>query len=288
MSRHLLKHLRGWKKLAAYRQRHILKELSTRRLAVVEYSVPVSPDSRINGEKLLFFADLHWDGTGTELIPVFNQAIAEIKPRWLVFGGDLVTYSCHFSSAVGFLQQLDTSERHCIAVYGNWDRRRKFWFPHRTCCELYARAGFKLLTNESVCLDGIKFWGVDDPRLGHPDLTGLFDPAIEKQHDFTCFVTHNTELTIEFDPDELLSQCQLILGGHSHAGQIRIPGFGAIMTSSRYWKLFEYGQYRHKQPQCDFIITSGIGTSRIPFRLFCEPEIVIINFFSETEQGSDK
>jgi len=163
-----------------------------------------------------------------------------------------------------------------IAVAGNWDRRRKSWFPHNIWYEKYKRAGFDLLINEGETFGEIHFYGVDEPKMGSPCLTpGNLNPDI-----YNCIISHSVEPVVDSFtsseyPGEVLALC-----GHTHAGQIRIPFFGALFTSTKYWKLFEYGHYYLKRTALDLVLTSGLGKSRLPIRLFCRPEVVIINFNS--------
>jgi len=69
----------------------------------------------------------------------------------------------------------------------------------------------------------------------------------------------------------------LYLAGHTHGGQWRLPGFGAILTSSRFWKRYEAGHYH--QGQTHLYVSRGIGlegfgTPRA--RFFCPPEMVMV------------
>ncbi len=69
----------------------------------------------------------------------------------------------------------------------------------------------------------------------------------------------------------------LYLAGHTHGGQWRLPGFGAILTSSRYWKRYEGGHYH--QGTTHLYVSRGLGmegfgTPRA--RFFCPPEVVAI------------
>lgn len=65
----------------------------------------------------------------------------------------------------------------------------------------------------------------------------------------------------------------LILAGHSHAGQIRLPGIGPLLLPG--WvKPYVYGQY--DTPLGRLFVSAGTGCSGIPIRLFCRPEIVVI------------
>ena len=67
----------------------------------------------------------------------------------------------------------------------------------------------------------------------------------------------------------------LYLAGHTHGGQWRLPGFGAILTSSHYWKRYESGHYREDNTRLYVsrgLGLEGFGTPRA--RFFCPPEVV--------------
>ena len=69
----------------------------------------------------------------------------------------------------------------------------------------------------------------------------------------------------------------LVLCGHTHGGQIRLPGIGALFTSSHYWKRYEMGEYR--VGNTIMYVSRGIGMEGkgMPrMRFLCEPEIELI------------
>ena len=71
----------------------------------------------------------------------------------------------------------------------------------------------------------------------------------------------------------------LYLAGHTHGGQWRLPGFGAILTSSRYWKRYEAGLYCQGKTYmyvCRGLGLEGFGAPRA--RFFCPPEIAHVAF----------
>jgi predicted MPP superfamily phosphohydrolase len=78
----------------------------------------------------------------------------------------------------------------------------------------------------------------------------------------------------------------LYLAGHTHGGQWRVPGFGAIVTSSRYWKRFEAGLYQEGDSHLYVsrgLGMEGFGTPRA--RVFCQPEVVLLNLASPANGG---
>lgn len=68
----------------------------------------------------------------------------------------------------------------------------------------------------------------------------------------------------------------LILTGHTHGGQIRIPFLGAIQTLTSVGKRYAAGL--HQLGESMLYVSRGVGTSVIPIRLFCPPEITVFNF----------
>jgi predicted MPP superfamily phosphohydrolase len=269
-----------WRRLAGYGQRRLLREASSPDLAVVEYAVGVPEDSPVAGRTLLYFADLHWPPPVPDIVDLCRNAWQGIRPDWVAFGGDLVTYACHLPEAIAMLRRLPPPAfPPAVAVLGNWDRRRR-WLPHRHYRAMLAQGGFHLLVNESIACGAITFHGLDEPRIGRPDVRRLDEPTADAN--FHCLLSHCVEPVIESAAAATSRHpWQLALCGHSHAGQFRIPGFGAVLTSSAYGKSFEYGHYQDPDGR-HLVVSAGIGCSRIPFRLFCQPEVVVVRFLSRS------
>lgn len=253
-------------------------------LLMNEYTVTLP---ELAGESLLFFTDLHirfgttgnlfaphgpgsWHGTGW-IRSALNKAVEMMRPDYLLFGGDLVTYAVCYPAAMEMMASL-SAPRGCFAVLGNWDKRRRWWLPFREIERLYERAGWRLLVNESVRSGGVEICGVDDYKMGIPRVCGNSTAAA-----YRILLSHNPDTVAELPPDEL-SRFDLALCGHTHGGQIRIPFFGALRASSRYWKRFEYGCRSHRMCDTAMIVSSGIGTTWLHVRMNCPPEIVLVRF----------
>ena len=89
----------------------------------------------------------------------------------------------------------------------------------------------------------------------------------------TVLLYHTPDLM----PQAAARGVDLYLAGHTHGGQWRLPGFGALLTSSHYWKRYEAGLYE----EGDTLLyvsrglgMEGFGTPRA--RFFCRPELVSI------------
>ena len=95
---------------------------------------------------------------------------------------------------------------------------------------------------------------------------------------FSLLLYHTPDLM----PQAAALGVDLYLAGHTHGGQWRVPGFGAILTSSQYWKRYEAGAYREADTTLYVsrgLGMEGFGTPRA--RLFCPPEVVLITLCGE-------
>lgn len=91
---------------------------------------------------------------------------------------------------------------------------------------------------------------------------------------YTLLLYHAPDLM----PEAAQAGIDLVLCGHTHGGQIRLPAFGAIFTSSIYWKRYEMGEYR--EGNTAMYVSRGIGMEGkgVPrMRFLCEPEITLID-----------
>ncbi len=90
---------------------------------------------------------------------------------------------------------------------------------------------------------------------------------------FTLLLHHMPDLM----PQAASLGVDLFLTGHTHGGQWRLPGFGALLTSSRYWKRYEAGHYH--EGDTDLYVSRGLGMEGFGApraRFFCPPEVVLV------------
>ncbi len=79
-------------------------------------------------------------------------------------------------------------------------------------------------------------------------------------------------------PEAVAEGVDLYLAGHTHGGQIRLPWFGAVITSSRYWKRYEMGLYR--EGRTTLYVSRGLGMegkAAPRVRFLCPPEILCLD-----------
>ena len=121
---------------------------------------------------------------------------------------------------------------------------------------------------------GLKIIGLNcthDPAVDGPALARACEGLSDT--DYTLLLYHTPDLM----PEATDCGIDLVLCGHTHGGQVRLPFFGAVFTSSVYWKRYEMGEYC--EDRTTMYVSRGIGMEGkgMPrMRFLCQPEIELI------------
>jgi uncharacterized protein len=110
--------------------------------------------------------------------------------------------------------------------------------------------------------------GVDDLSQGVPRL----ELPRRTDRDFTVLLAHQPDQAER--ARRVVDRVDLVLSGHTHGGQVRLPGFGAIVNSADSPDLYEAGVRR--RPWTQVYTSTGIGTTHLPIRFLNRPEIAIL------------
>jgi hypothetical protein len=154
-----------------------------------------------------------------------------------------------------------------FAILGNHDGEAD---PERVAGALQDHH-IPVLRNRSIGLErgASRIWltGIDDVLSGFPDLVA----AIKKipANETTILLAHEPD----FADEAAMYPVDLQLSGHSHGGQIWIPGLGAPWLPPLSIK-YPRGLYR--VGNLTLYTNMGIGTIRAPIRINCPPEITLI------------
>lgn len=144
------------------------------------------------------------------------------------------------------------------------------------------RLGVKMLVNEAIELrqgdDKVWVIGVDDPHYyGCDDLPGAMRAVPPEA--FKILLVHTPEIIEEASAHGV----DLYLCGHTHGGQICLPWIGPIIVNANCPRRFTQGVWRHKNMQG--YTSAGVGTSGVPVRFFCPPEIALIELRCSRHQN---
>lgn len=244
----------------------------------IELSFPNLPPA-FDGYTILHLSDLHINKMGLlekrtmELVSKRNVDICLIT-------GDVTTNP----------RASDTFRRVCSAikhqdpiymVLGNSEH--KPWVDTQTLTEALSFPGLNILINSSASItrgsENIKLVGIDDPFSKLEDIDKAFEGV--DPEDFIIFLTHCPSKT----PDGIERGADLILSGHTHGGQVRLPYLGVLWTHMRSNKKLNDGLYNPNDLKrilkidtgnSYLCVNRGVGTSRIHTRFLCPPEIIYI------------
>jgi predicted MPP superfamily phosphohydrolase len=225
----------------------------------------------LEGFRIALLTDMHaGDGTPLWLVRRAVRLAMRERPHLVALTGDFAA-----DDAPSFVPVLDAlaplrAPHGVWAVPGNHDYTVGIDRWHR---EMERYPSIRNLTNdaqvERVGSARLCVAGVDDWLRGEPRLDALPPPD---ERDFTLLLAH--------DPDQAerarraCDAVGLVVSGHTHGGQVRLPLVGAVKNPADFDDLYEEGLRR--RPWTQVYTSRGVGTVHLPIRLLCRPEVAIL------------
>ena len=243
--------------------------LQVRYETIVDSKIP----SELKNLTVVYFTDLQYgqfqdDKRMEQLVDKIN----ELSPQVIIFGGDLYDTTAKINKKtnkkmIKWLSKLNAPFGK-YAVYGEKDLKDEE--TKETVKSIYKASQFELLTNSSVHIGlytrkGIRLIGFSS----NPNYEKALQNVISSEYNIV--VTHKPDNLL----DESLSSISLGLAGHSHGTQITYPIIGPYRTIKGASKL-----NRSQKASLPFlyIISSGVGCTKVDARLNADPEIYYIVF----------
>ena len=257
-------------------------------LMVTRYTVasPELPMS-FDGFRIAQVSDLH----NAEFGPGNRDLLSllkEVEPDILVLTGDLVdSRRTDLPAALSFAREA-VKIAPCYYVTGNHEARLE---DVSVLLEGLEAAGVVVLRDESVLLErdgaSITLLGMDEPMF-HNDFL-MWDPLVEagkildalvgEQDGFSVLLSHRPEWAELFREQDV----DLILCGHTHGGQVRLPFAGGLIAPGQgFFPQYDAGWFEHGDQV--MIISRGLGNSLIPVRINNRPEIVLTELYCMEEK----
>lgn len=221
-----------------------------------------------SGYQILHLSDIHIDGLW-ELHGSIISALAGIEADLCVMTGDFRFSTSGETHLVVELMEkvapkINTRDG-IIAILGNHDSVE--------LVEPLEKMGIKFLLNENVVIQraqsSIAVSGLDD--LHYYDMADMqrCTDCMTGSEAFRILLVHSPEIISEAEE----SGYDFYLCGHTHGGQICLPGIGAVITNANCKREFVAGEWTYKSMKG--YTHYGTGSSCLPVRFNCRPEIVV-------------
>jgi len=224
-------------------------------------------NKNLTGLRIVFAADFHIKPYEAYRLKRTVKLINMQNPDIVLLGGDYVNghnpgFTMEPEDIASELSNLK-SKYGTYAVIGNHDG----WQGKYKVIKAFTQKNITVLDNENKNFGKFTVAGIDDLQTGKPDIKA----ALRGADGEVIMLTHTPDMFPEV-PESVI----LTLAGHLHGGQVVFPGGKTFFVPSKYGEKYLYGL---KKENGKYIFTSkGLGTSIIPVRLNCFPEIVVIDF----------
>ena len=244
--------------------------LECHRYTIAAADIPESFD----GFRIAQASDLHNAEFGENNVRLLAM-LRDEKPDIIAITGDLIdSRRTDTAVALEFLRQA-VEIAPCYYVAGNHEARIDEYYAFR---EEMNQLGVRVLSDERADIEiggeVLHLLGVDDPSFtsGEDDLV-MAQKLEELRLDsgFSVLLSHRPELLSTYAQYDI----GLVLSGHAHGGQVRLPWVGGLLAPNQgLFPEFEGGLYASGETK--MIVSRGLGNSLFPLRFNNRPELIIV------------
>lgn len=251
-------------------------------LQTTHYSIRIPfLDEELKGTKIVQVSDVHLPKEGVSIHSLLKK-VANENPSFIALTGDLIQVDEKFPASK--LSQLSTGLAKIAPTYavtGNHDLKGGHL---RDWEQMLSESGVTLLIDEAVWHpinnSGLVLMGLsekEDFDSAPKPILKEIELADEQKDEKRILLAHHPEFLEEYLMD-LTRVPDLILSGHAHGGQIRLPFFGGLFApgQGRFPKYTSGVHFDPDLPDKRMVVSRGIGNSTFPFRFNNRPEIVVI------------
>lgn len=249
---------------------------SNKALEVNAYAVSgVHLPEAFDGYRVAHVSDLHNTTIGKNNSKLLSL-LREANPDMIAITGDMID-SRHTDVAVALeFAQEAVRIAPCYYVTGNHESRLPAEYAQLK--EGLLALGVEVLEDDRVALERggetVTLIGVCDPAFQAADHGQAIGKTLQELRDdghYTILLSHRPELFHVYAENNM----DLVLSGHAHGGQFRLPFIGGLIAPHQgLFPQYDGGEYT--QSNTHMIVSRGIGNSIIPIRFNNRPEIVLI------------
>lgn len=250
-------------------------------------------DKNFDGLKIAVISDIHGGSNGVteeKIRRVVQTANAE-NPDIIVILGDYVSQQYQDRSQLKMPIKTVTenlrglrAQYGVFAVLGNHDVLHN----DREIYDALKQVGIRVMEHEVEYIEingkKLKIVGLKDHfkiktwQSFQDEVTNLIQNG--EQTESNIVLEHAPDVLPIFETSPFLKEnIGLLLAGHTHGGQVWLPIIGSPVVPSGYGQKYAFGHIREEN--MDMFVTTGIGTSILPFRFLVPPEIAVIQVYQE-------
>src|ERR1044072_467897 len=245
------------------------------RLVVREQTIQIdSWPQQLDGLRIVVLSDIHADDwfVYDKKLRTIVERTNQMQPELIVILGDYMSSNGRVTRRVepehfgAILKDLHASLG-VYSVLGNHD----WWYSGVQVRRGLEKNGIQVLENEVIHFDarGTQLWLVGLADLWTRKQTVDDTIAMVPEGAPVIALTHNPDIFPDVPP-----RIPLLLAGHTHGGQVRLPLIGSVVESSEYGDRYVMGEVFENNHH--LFVTTCIGTSIVPVRFGVPPEIVLL------------
>lgn len=258
------------------------KDLEVNRINILSEKIPEG----FSNFRIAQVSDLHNTEIGDDnekLITLLKNA----EPDIIAITGDLIdSRNTDVETALEFVEDA-VKIAPCYYVNGNHEGR--VLAEYEKLKKGLSELGVTILENKEIEItngeDTISLIGINDPNFRMEYVDDTMEQNVT--HQLLKVVSDNDsyKILLAHRPEYFLSyagQVDLVLSGHAHGGQFRLPFVGGFVAPGQGF-FPEYDSGLYTEGNTNMVVSRGIGNSIIPFRINNRPEIVVIELEKLTE-----
>lgn len=238
-----------------------------------------------NGFRIIHVSDLHNEEFGHNQNKLL-KAVKESSPNLIAVTGDLIdSRHTDVQKALDFINgAVDIAPVYYVT--GNHESRIHQYEKFK---KQMSEAGVIILNDKGTTIkwgvDSIRLLGLDDPAFTtNYNLSGGNEAIVDaklktmknKSSHYTILLSHRPELFHVYADNRI----DLILSGHAHGGQIRLPLIGGLFAPNQGF-FPKYSEGLHEKNQTKMVVSRGLGNSLFPVRINNPPQLVVITLVSQ-------
>lgn len=262
--------------------------IEPQRLVVNETEIVIEKwDPAFDGLRIVALSDIHAGSNGVDEAKLRRivETVNSLNADMVVILGDFVATTrdrqqiyMPMSTIASNLRGMQ-AKYGVFAVLGNHDG----WHGDATVAGGLESLGYKVLQNQIVSIERngkrLRIFGLKD----HLQLNSWYTFDQMLKHTVAQTGGDGQFLVLEHSPDifdvmhyykSLGDEFGLMVAGHTHGGQVWLPVIGSPIVPSSLGQRYNRGHIREKGR--DLFVTTGIGTTLLPFRFLMPPEIAVI------------